>query len=942
LYAHLRCLFYILNLSMKVNYKNRDVFALTYRNGHGGVTMAVSTDYGEHVWDFVLKNPADTKWYDKLCDNTLLRTDLLHHCFRPLRPGPPKQKAKLSDSLINLIDNSPIEPLTTGQSSGQEWFFLRFLLLTSRPVGDMVKVYTGNEPELQNRVSWGIVKSFLGKILPEQEPELVPADEEEDDAQNGASDTEEAPEGQLEAAPATAVQEDEQNDENGELLEPAAVPDLDCVQPFRVEDLYNDVEKLKTDDAYAGLLLDYVNDDEQTPAHVPLDAATYCHIISQIGASPSNAADATRQLIANKKKLIQWLNAHKALRPYYYSSATVLKRLANQLNADIGISNTATQVRKKIEAFLYLNYDTEPVAVEAVENPETPATTNAASRANLTQKQKILHICLKSGFLPSLEGKARGYAQRGLQLEGPLLQKVLSDSEKGITPIKVKELGSAPLVKMGRNHIPGIGGSVDAVARAVVPRSETESSDSDSSDDPFGEEEEELILIEAKARVTDRTAGKERILQGIARLRAGNNRVRHSSKKKYWIVDADSENFSYFVNDEKEAIQILHHAVVYDTRFVLLVMGNETADILGGIFVRFSRQLKSAWRKVLEDIFTQGLSWAYNDVCPQFDRDFLDPVLSEIKIQNKKDGTLDFRSFQQWVLLWHDVRYTKALPLPPVARIIPYALAMWNCFKGGSDTLTKLLWNADYDPPTREVQAHAVARLLLLATTVVHRLNHIATAKPDLNFYHSLRHYRNAANKRFSFHRFLLALTHVIEGPRSNVIPRSVNERRRGATGRGVVSTRARAAVKQTTFGAASTGSTPKNNAHARMQTVLETQDSILNPKQRNLVERWKGCTGPLLYQVNAKGDQGPKRKCFVCNKQSSWKCFGCHEHYCCVNKVPDSITTDDAQPVPSLLNIKFPGSDDKKKNEFFVRNTCWLFKHQAAFEQAAMHGDTD
>eukprot|EP00978_Attheya_sp_CCMP212_P016234 scaffold42338_cov67-Attheya_sp.AAC.1 len=80
----------------------------------------------------------------------------------------------------------------------------------------MVKVYTGNEPELHNRVSWGIVKRFLEKVLPEQEPELVAADgEEQDDAQNGASDTEEAPEGQLEAAPpATAVQEDGQHDES--------------------------------------------------------------------------------------------------------------------------------------------------------------------------------------------------------------------------------------------------------------------------------------------------------------------------------------------------------------------------------------------------------------------------------------------------------------------------------------------------------------------------------------------------------------------------------------------------------------------------------------------------------------------------------------------------------------------------------------------------------
>jgi hypothetical protein len=597
----------------------------------------------------------------------------------------------------------------------------------------MQKVYTGDEQELQYRVSWGIVKRFLGKLSPEHQqdepPELVAADEEQDDdGQNRASeqDTEDA-------AATGGVQEElhEQNDdETGELLVPTAAPDLgNDVQPpaFQLEDLYRDNERLKTDDIYAGLLLDYITEQEQSPEEfTPLAPATYLHIFDQIGAAPSNAADPARQLIANKRKLILWLCAHRALRPYYFSSASVLKRLASQLSADIGTSTTATQIRKKIEAFLNLNSEVEPASVEAVENSgETPATRNTG-RANLSKKQKILHTALKSGFMPSLEGKAKGYAQRGLQQEGPILQKVLSDSEKGLTPIKVKELGSAPLVIMkGANIVPGIGGSVDAVGRAVVPRFEAlavgeEGDYSDSDDDPFGEgeEEEELIVVESKARVTDKTAAREKQSQGVARLRAGNSRIRHSQKKKYWVVDAESENFSFFVNDEKEAVQILHHAVVYDTRFVLLLMGNETADILGGVFVRFSQQLKNAWREVLEDLFKQGLSWAYNEVAPTFDRDFLDPILSEIKIQNKKDGTLDFRSFQQWVLLWHDVRFHKALPLPPIARIIPYALAMWNCFKGGSDTLTKLLWNADYDPPTREVQGHAVARLLLLATTV--------------------------------------------------------------------------------------------------------------------------------------------------------------------------------------------------------------------------------
>jgi len=37
--------------------------------------------------------------------------------------------------------------------------------------------------------------------------------------------------------------------------------------------------------------------------------------------------------------------------------------------------------------------------------------------------------------------------------------------------------------------------------------------------------------------------------------------------------------------------------------------------------------------------------------------------------------------------------------LPQLERIIPCALSEWNGIKGGSDTLTKLLWLNTYDPP---------------------------------------------------------------------------------------------------------------------------------------------------------------------------------------------------------------------------------------------------
>ena len=127
----------LLYVCVKTKYKNRDVTSFAYRNGYGGVTLAVATDPQEHAWDFVLlKAPGDGSWYDKLAANTLSQFTLYDLCFCPIFP---KNKTdKLSPELRQLLIRSPITPITTGQSSGQDWFFLRFLLLTSSTVGKML------------------------------------------------------------------------------------------------------------------------------------------------------------------------------------------------------------------------------------------------------------------------------------------------------------------------------------------------------------------------------------------------------------------------------------------------------------------------------------------------------------------------------------------------------------------------------------------------------------------------------------------------------------------------------------------------------------------------------------------------------------------------------------------------------------------------------------
>jgi hypothetical protein len=668
------------------------------------------------------------------------------------------------------------------------------------------------------------------------------------------------------------------------------------------------VERLKTDNEMAADLC-----LAMTRNHV--SGVAIRTILVDLGATLSSAATDIRKDAADSKKLMAWLKSHRVVRPHFNKPPAILMRLASAIEADVEGVTTAAGIRKKIVSFLERFPDTVPPADDLVEVPQP-----ADGLPLLTKSQTLLRIALESSYLPKLEGQAKGYANRGHELEKPILERLLRHSREGLTPIKVLELGSAPLVLRNNVGMPCVGGSVDAVARAVVP---VEGEDDE-------DQEEELILVEAKARVTASTEAKERRRQGYARLANGaNSRRRHATRTKYWEINAQSEDFAFFVDDKMEALQILHHAFVYDVRYVLLLMGNDTADIISGIFVKFDISLKEAWKCVLRDMGRLSLKWAYYDGTrngPNFDREFIDPVLARIKLHNKKDGALDFASFHQWVLLWYDIRFRKALPLPPIARIIPFAISMWNAFKGGSDTLTKLIWNADYDPPTDDIQAHAVARLLLLSVTVIHRLRHMATAKADLNFYRSLRHYRNAANKRASFHKTLLDLSMRFGG----------DPRVSGAVFAGLpptVSTRARtrfAPLVENIMGGVTIGKTPVRNAAVRMQTLMETSEDNLDERDISLIDRWSSCTGPLVYCVNEEGKRGPKGKCFVCSTQTSWICLGCHNHFCGTTEVPDE---NERQGRPKRRKINMPCSSGAAAKSVIVRNSCWLHKHVSALE---------
>jgi hypothetical protein len=204
-----------------------------------------------------------------------------------------------------------------------------------------------------------------------------------------------------------------------------------------------------------------------------------------------------------------------------------------------------------------------------------------------------------------------------------------------------------------------------------------------------GRQTHELAIIECKGRVKPTTAAVQKRVLDDAKLFIG-----CSTRDKYIVVDAMSDAFAYFVHKHDEALQLLHHAYCYDVRFVFIVFCNTHGNIIGGVWVQFSDDLKHHWGNMLRDMHRLGLSYAYRppdeDVVQSKDEyEDLEQVLKTVVVAG---GELDSSTFFQWLTLWRIVRLTWRPPLPPIARIIPLNLAIWNAVKGGSDTITKLLW----------------------------------------------------------------------------------------------------------------------------------------------------------------------------------------------------------------------------------------------------------
>ena len=158
--------------------------------------------------------------------------------------------------------------------------------------------------------------------------------------------------------------------------------------------------------------------------------------------------------------------------------------------------------------------------------------------------------------------------------------------------------------------------------------------------------------------------------------------------------------------------------------------------------------------------YEESLKWAY--ATEHEDVSEMESTTSLERLKPFLPSSIDFESFQDFFHLWKQATNSidSRLPIPSTKYIIPYHFAKWNKFKGGSDTITKLFWNANHYVPSDKPAAYAISRLFRFLAVILYRCDAVMRSKQDLDSYSSLQGWRNSNNKRqTSFSSFLRNLS---------------------------------------------------------------------------------------------------------------------------------------------------------------------------------------
>ena len=321
------------------------------------------------------------------------------------------------------------------------------------------------------------------------------------------------------------------------------------------------------------------------------------------------------------------------------------------------------------------------------------------------------------------------------------------------------------------------------------------------------------------------------------------------------------------------------HTSIYDTKKGLVVVGNDHHVVIG-VFIEFPQSLKEAYLDVLDHLYDTQMKWVYGPVSEVP----LQEISKALQSKEMKSYKVDLDSFRCYYGIWRCLNVPECprnkimMPLPPCSHLIPFVHSLWNSAKGGSDTITKLLWNCQACLTINNPQTVTTARMLLLFAVLVHRLHQVGTSS-DFEKYCSLEHFRNAANARLSFHTSVGLITECFTKAcnpfckaDNEVAPQQLSPQRKRTT--------RNAPVPHTTkqWGIPlKSGSTPtRGRPHSGKSTLHEL--------------RCQSCPGFPAQRMKKRFDKGKKwdgsyapveNRCALCGMKTKTYCLGCNRTLC-------------------------------------------------------------
>jgi hypothetical protein len=216
-----------------------------------------------------------------------------------------------------------------------------------------------------------------------------------------------------------------------------------------------------------------------------------------------------------------------------------------------------------------------------------------------------------------------------------------------------------------------------------------------------------------------------------------------------------------------------------------------------------------------------------------------------------------------------------------------------------------------------------------------------------LDSYPLLKHFRNAASKRSSFHETLLQIVHSIKRRAIPPISSSSSTVASPVT-TGALSRRVDTRTREVAWGTMATGATPQ-----QFVKRWYAKDAAATHGEVEVFERMKTCSGVPVYRVCPKTKdyrgEGATGYCTECNRRTNTFCIVCKKWLCntqlAANRGPQHIGSKLNHHDPSITfdDGKLTG----KPQQICAIYSCWHKSHQACLEAdgavvRAQQGDED